>query len=210
MNREQLVTFSINAARFADALLPVMEQYKITGDRACMFVAQLAHESAEFTRTVENLNYSAEGLRRTFARYFPDETIARQYHRQPEKIANRVYAGRIGNGAEGSGDGWRFRGRGLIQITGRENYRVCSIAIYGDDRLLTEPQLLEQASGACASAGWFWNSRDLNVLADAGRFEDVTRRINGGLNGLEDRKHLLARARTIAGIKPSGGSKGAI
>ncbi len=114
--------------------------------------------------------------------------------RQPERIAARVYANRLGNGNEASGDGWKFRGRGLIQVTGKDNYRQCSHDLYGDDRLVTNPAQLEQPPGAAGSAGWFWASRELNRLADAGDFEGLTRRINGGLNGIEDRRRWLERA----------------
>lgn len=198
MNREQLVKFSVSAARFADPLLATMAQYKIsTPERACMFIAQVAHESGDFKYVAENLNYSADALLRVFPKYFPSRALAEQYARQPEKIASRVYAGRMGNGPEESGDGWRFRGHGLIQVTGKDNHRQCSVALFGDDRLLREPELLMQPAHAAASAGWFWQSRELNALADADRFEDITRKINGGLNGQEDRVRLLEKARAI-------------
>lgn len=165
------------------------ERYEIlTKERASMFLAQVAHESDSFRRTVENLNYSALGLRRTFGRYFPTDETAQEFARQPEKIANRVYANRLGNGDESSGDGWKYRGRGLIQLTGKDNVRAFSLAYFGDERLVEDPSPLEEPYLAANSAGWFWKSKGLNELADALQFEEVTKRINGGLNGLADRQ----------------------
>lgn len=140
---------------------------------------------------VENLNYSADALRRTWpSRFMPE--LAMQVSRQPERIANIVYGGRMGNVEPG--DGWKYRGRGLIQITGRDNYAACSKALFGDDRLLRNPELLEQPEWACMSAAWFWDSRGLNSLADKGDIVGITKKINGGTNGLEDRKALYDKA----------------
>jgi putative chitinase len=150
-----------------------------------MFLAQVAHESANFRATVENFNYSAEGLRKTFGKYF-DETSALDYARDPERIANRAYANRMGNGDEASGDGWRFRGRGLIQLTGRTNYALYSLQ--NANNAIMEPESVGRIELASDSAGWFWSTNRLNQLSDTGDIRAVTRRVNGGFNGLDDRQ----------------------
>lgn len=163
-----------------------------TVDRMAAFLAQCAHESALFKRTVENLNYSEAGLQATFKTHFSASECAAYAHR-PEMIANRAYANRGGNRDEASGDGWAFRGRGLIQVTGRDNYHACSIALYGDDRLLRQSELLEQPEGAVRSAAWFWQSHGLNELADrasAASFCAMTKKINGGYSELDKRQAL--------------------
>jgi putative chitinase len=155
--------------------------------RIAAFLAQTAHESGGFTAVKENLNYGAKGLMGTFKKYFPNEEIAKQYERQPEKIANRVYANRMKNGDEASGDGFKFRGRGLIQLTGRDNYTRFAKA---SDMTLDEVvAYLETPAGAVASAGWFWDVNKLNIYCDKDDFVGLTRRINGGTIGLADRKH---------------------
>ncbi len=208
MKRDQLVTLSDHVVAFVPFMLARYEAAELTTNlRWAHFLAQTAHESGGFLRVLENLNYSAVGLRATFPKYFKTDTDAALYARQPERIANRVYASRIGNGPEESGDGWKYRGRGLIQVTGRDNYRACSVTVYADDRLLTQPELLERPDGAVASACWYWHSRSLNVPADKDDLEAVTRKINGGLTGLEDRRHWLARAKVVLGLStasPSG------
>ncbi|WP_325927410.1 glycoside hydrolase family 19 protein [Pseudomonas mosselii] len=165
----------------------------VTRLRIAAFLAQIGHESGQLRSLTENLNYSAEALVRTWPSRFTAQT-AGVYARKPERIANRVYEGRMGNGPEPSGDGWRYRGRGVLQVTGRDNYRACSEALFSDSRLLNAPELLEHPVYAALSAGWFWQSRGLNALADAGEFLAITKRINGGINGLEDREQLYARA----------------
>lgn len=166
----------------------------VTRPRVAAFLAQAAHESAELTRLEENLNYSAEGLQRTWPKRFTPD-LAQTYARRPEAIANHVYAERMGNGDEASGDGWRYRGRGIFQLTGRANYRDCSIAIAADaDTLLVNPELLAAPQYACQSAGWFWASRGLSELAERGGFEEITRKINGGLTGLAERVGYWNRA----------------
>jgi len=161
-------------------------------NRAAGFVAQIAHESGEFNFVKENLNYGAAGLMNTFKKYFPDQEIANQYQRQPEKIANRVYANRMGNGDEDSGDGYRFCGRGLIQLTGRNNYTKFAndLGISVEDTVA----YLETPAGAVSSAGWFWDQNNLNQYCDSGDFVMLTKRINGGTIGIEDRqeKYKLA------------------
>jgi putative chitinase len=170
---------------FHEDLNEAMEEFEInTPRRMAAFLAQCAHESGNFRTVRENLNYSADGLKKIFPKYFKDRD-ASQYHRQPEKIANVVYSGRMGNGDEASGDGWRFCGRGLIQLTGKTNYEHCGEALEVD--VVGDPKWLETPEGASWSAAWFWDSRDLNDLADAGDIKMITKRINGGFIGLEDR-----------------------
>ena len=179
------------AAENIDKYLPWLNMTMVRNDintpvRQAMFLSQVAHESGNMRTVVENLNYSVQGLRSVFSKYFPNDEIAAQYARQPEKIANRVYANRMGNGDEASGDGWKYRGRGLIQLTGKNNY--VSFSMQADNNALLEPQLVAEPELAADSAGWFWSTNQLNQLADTGDVRAVTRRINGGFNGLADRE----------------------
>lgn len=151
------------------------------------FLAQIAHESSGFNAILENLNYSKEGLRRIFGKYFPTDEMAASYARKPEMIANRVYSNRMKNGDEASGDGFKFRGRGLIQLTGRDNYTKFAEAL--DMSIEDTIIYLETPNGAVASAGWFWDNNKLNQYCDRDDFITLTKRINGGTIGLEDRKH---------------------
>jgi len=170
------------------ALAAAMKEFEIDSPkRIAMFLAQCAHESAYFGTTRENLNYSADGLKKIFPKYFKDRD-AQDYHRQPEKIANVVYSGRMGNGDEDSGDGWRYCGRGFIQLTGKSNYDACGKALGVD--LSENPQYLETPEGAARSAAWFWKKNGLNQFADAGDIKGATKRINGGFIGLEDRTEI--------------------
>jgi putative chitinase len=164
-------------------------------NRQAAFIAQCAHESANFCRLTENLNYSAEGLTKTFKKYFPDIESTKNYARMPEKIANKVYANRMGNGPESSGDGWKYKGRGVIQLTGKLNYMKCGQSIGVD--LLASPMYLESIPGAVKSAYWFWNSNGLNSFADKEDIQGMTKKINGGLNGLHEREEIYARAKKI-------------
>ena len=157
--------------------------------RKAHFLAQVAHESGGLKYSAENLNYSAQGLRSVFGKYFKTNDIAALYARKPEKIANRVYADRMGNGNEASGDGWKFRGRGLIQLTGKDNYQQFA-KDYGID-CVNNPDLLLDPQFALASACWFWQKRNLNTFADKDDIVMVTKRINGGVNGLNDRQQYL-------------------
>ena len=172
--------------------------------RLAAWLATIAHESARLTRTVENLNYSAQGLARTWpARYAdmigqPNATAQRIAH-GPEDIANLTYAGRLGNGSADSGDGWRYRGRGLIQITGRANYARSGAALGVD--LIAHPEQLETPFLAALSAAEWWHRHGCNSLADTGDLAAVTRRVNGGLTGLDDRLKLYAAALTYMGAK---------
>ena len=155
--------------------------------RLAAFLAQVAHESGGFNFTKENLNYGAKALQTVFKKYYPTEKDALVHERKPEQIANKVYASRMGNGDEKSGDGWNYRGRGLIQLTGKENYTKFAESI---KKPLTETiTYIETAEGAVESAAWFWSKNKLNELCDKDDFITLTKRINGGTNGLEDRKH---------------------
>lgn len=181
------------AAEVCPALAEAMLAYKInTRQRQSAFLAQVAHESAMFTRRTENLNYSAERLLAVFPRYFPTAELAARFGRKPELIANRVYANRMGNGGEASGDGYRYRGRGFIQLTGKSNYAECGKALKVD--LVASPELLESVGMAAVSAAWFWSRRGCNELADAMRFADISKVINGGKIGADERLALFNRA----------------
>jgi len=174
---------------FVEPLNTVAEYYEMFENprRVAGFLAQIAHESGGFNAVVENLNYSAKGLMGTFKKYFPNEELAKQYERKPEMIANRVYANRMGNGDEASGEGWYFRGRGIIQITGKNNYTKCSQSLFESNVLVENPDLLLETEYAIHSACWFWSAARLNELADIGDMKTMTKRINGGYIGLEDR-----------------------
>jgi putative chitinase len=163
--------------------------------RQACFIGQCAHESGNFKTLQENLNYSAEGLMRTWPSRFSTKEIADQYARQPAKIAGKVYNGRLGNTSEEEAS--MYLGRGLIQLTGRENYANCGTALGID--LIGNPNLLIEPKYAALSAGWFWNKKGLNGLADTSDFETMTKRINGGLIGLDDRKVKIAKALTVLG-----------
>ncbi|WP_248767762.1 glycoside hydrolase family 19 protein [Pseudomonas sp. MWU12-2345] len=201
ITQQQLLQILPNAGDqagvFVPALNTAMNAYQIvTMQRVAAFLAQAGHESGQLRSVVENLNYGAQALLATWpSRFTP--ALAAQVARQPEQIANIVYASRMDNGDASSGDGWSYRGRGLIQITGRSNYRQCSLGLFGDERLLQQPELLEQPQWAAESAAWFWEQQGLNALADADQFNSITRKINGGLNGLEDRLQIWARARAV-------------
>jgi putative chitinase len=177
-----------------EALSQLLPDYDInTPQRIAAFIAQCAHESAGFKFLKENLNYRAESLMRVWPRYFPNIEIARQYAHKQEKIANRAYANRMGNGNEASGDGWKFCGRGLIQLTGRNNYESFAESI--ETPVEEIPEYLATFEGAAQSACWFWETNNLNKWADQGEMVTLTKKINGGTLGLEDRikhyKHAL-------------------
>jgi putative chitinase len=160
--------------------------------RLAHFLAQCGHESGGFKVTQENLNYSAKGLMGIFKKYFPTQQLAEAYQRQPQKIANKVYASRMDNGSEASGDGFKFRGRGYIQLTGRANYTAFGKAINED--IANNPDVVS-GKYALLSAAWFWSKNGLNTLADGGASDQVvtsiTKRVNGGTIGLPDRiKHF--------------------
>jgi len=161
----------------------------VTPARVAGFISQCQHESADFTVLTENLNYGAKGLMTIFKKYYPDEALAKAHERKPELIANRVYGGRMGNGPESSGDGYKFRGRGLVQLTGRANYTQCSRDLFGDDCLVDDPDLLLNPEWAILSACWFWHRNKLNDICDRGDVVLLSKRINGGTIGLADRIH---------------------
>ena len=182
--------------RYGDDLRRELPAQRIdTPLRLAHFIAQVAHESAMFRRVVENMNYSAEGLCAVFPRHF-DRATAQAYARKPRAIGNRAYANRLGNGDESSGDGFRYRGRGLIQLTGRANYRAFGKWLGVD--VVAAPELVSERY-AVASAVYFWTTRKLNAIADRDDLNAVTRAINGGLNGLDDRLRLLEQARAALG-----------
>lgn len=179
----------------ADALNAQLENGGINSNKRLRhFLAQCAHESAGFTRFRENLKYSKEGLRKTFAKYF-DAKTAHEYARKEEKIANRVYANRLGNGDEDSGDGWRYRGRGIIQLTGRSNYKTFGQKVGAD--LEAHPEEAETPAVAVKIALAYWNDRHLSEKADSDDVVGITKGINGGTIGLEERKALLEKAKKI-------------
>ena len=158
-----------------------------TKERVNMFSAQCGHESGGFSRFTEGLNYSAKGLRATFPKYFSDDATAIKYERQREKIANRVYANRMGNGPESSGDGWKYRGKSAIQLTGKSNYEAFTKDTGID--IVTNPEIInEDLSLIIKISIWFWNKNNLNKFADDKDILGATKKINGGTNGLEDRK----------------------
>ena len=184
----QLIPKVKNFDEWYNNLLNILPEYDIdTPKRVAAFMAQCGHESGGFTVMQENLNYSAKGLVGTFKKYFPTETEAKLYERRPEMIANRVYANRMGNGDEASGEGWYFRGRGIVQITGKNNYTKCSQSLFESNVLVENPDLLLETEYAIHSACWFWSAARLNELADIGDMKTMTKRINGGYIGLEDR-----------------------
>lgn len=199
---EQLLAINSNenpemCKHYIDALNKILPEYKInTKLRLCHFLAQILHESGNLKYKSENLNYSAKALRFVFPKYFKTDEIANQYARKPEKIANRVYANRMGNGDEASGDGWLRRGRGLIQLTGTDNYKACTKALNID--LMKNPDLIISNAEICIkTACWFWNSKKLNELADKDDIKSITKRINGGYNGLDDRNSILKKAKSV-------------
>lgn len=193
MTAEQLQSLGIDP-KWLEPLENTFEKYDIsTPKRQAAFIGQCAHESGNFKVLQENLNYSAEGLMKTWPSRFPTKEIADQYARQPAKIAGKVYNGRLGNTSEE--EAAKYLGRGLIQLTGKENYGNCGSGIGVD--LIGSPDRLLDPKYAALSAGWFWNRKQLNLLADSGDIETMTKRINGGLIGLDDRKAKIAKALSV-------------
>ena len=178
---------------WTEALNKILPDYDIsTPQRVAAFIAQAGHESGNFTALHENLNYRPETLRKVFPKYFPDDATAAQFAHNPEMIANRVYANRMGNGDEASGDGFRYCGRGLIQLTGKSNYQAFADSIQTPVEQI--PDFLQTFEGAVQSACWFWENNNLNQYADNGDFVTMTKRINGGTIGLDDRQHRYLQA----------------
>ena len=182
-----------------EAISEILPEYEITTpQRVAAFLAQCAHESGGFVFLKENLNYKAASLRRVFPKYFPDDAIAARYAGKAEMIANRVYANRMGNGDEASGDGWRYCGRGLIQLTGKNNYTFFAGSL--DIPVEEASEYLQTFEGAVQSACFFWEQNKLNQWADAGDILTLTKRINGGVIGLEDRVKHYNHALHIFGV----------
>jgi putative chitinase len=181
--------------KWEEPLQAAFDKYDInTPKRQAAFIGQCAHESANFKILQENLNYSAEGLMKTWPSRFPTKEVADQYARQPTKIAGKVYNGRMGNTSEE--EAAKYFGRGLIQLTGKDNYERCGLAIGID--LLSNPDLLLDPRYAALSAAWFWNKHGLNELADGQEHGQITKRINGGTLGLDDR--LVKTTKALAAL----------
>jgi putative chitinase len=187
---KKILTGAPHVDQWFKAINAILPDYEIdTPERVACWLGQTAHESGNYRALRENLNYSAQGLNGIFKKYFPTVESAQPYARSPEKIANRVYASRMGNGNEASGDGWKYRGRGLIQLTGKDNYSWFAASI--EESVDETIKFLETYEGAVQSACWFWETNNLNALADKMDVKMLTRRINGGFIGLEDRiKHI--------------------
>jgi putative chitinase len=187
--------------QWCTALNQLLPDYGIdTPQRVAAFLAQCAHESGNFVFLKENLNYRAASLRKIFPKYFPNDQLAEQYAGRPNKaeaIANRIYANRMGNGPEESGDGFRYCGRGLIQLTGRNNYEAFADSIESTPEEVSE--YLQTFEGAVQSACWFWETNNLNQFADTDDIKTMTRRINGGFIGLEDRIKHYEHAKHVFG-----------
>lgn len=200
--KEQLYLINDNLNKkecdyYYEALQTLLIQYSIdTPLRIAHFLAQILHESGHFKYNKENLNYSAKALRSVFGKYFKTDKEAEEYARKPEKIANRVYANRMGNGNEASGDGWKYAGKGLIQLTGKANYTECGTSLGLD--LISCPEAIITSPDTCVeTACWFWNKHNLNLLADRDDITAITKKINGGLTNLKDREAILKIAKQI-------------
>jgi len=202
MTVEQLVSAGLapqaKAEEVIGALNAACAQFDIsTPLRVAGFLSQICQESDRFRLTVENLNYSAQGLLATFPKRVTPEQ-AQQLAHHPEAIGNHIYCNRIGNGPESSGDGYRFRGRGYIQLTGRDNYAAFGKSINHD--VTTTPDLVAEPCWAALSAAWFWQTHGLNELADTGDIVAITKRVNGGILGLDGRKKYYEAAKQMLGI----------
>ena len=196
---EQIIGKNPNAEHWFEALCEILPDYEInTPPRVAAFLAQCAHESGGFRAIKENLNYKAASLTKVWPKYFPNMDVANAYAQQPEKIANRAYANRMGNGPEESGDGFKFCGRGLIQLTGKDNYSRYAQAT--EQSLDEASEHLTTFEGCVQSAAWFWEANNLNQFADSGDILTMTKRINGGTLGLEDRqKHYHHALQVLQG-----------
>jgi putative chitinase len=196
----------VNSKIPPEIIAPLLEKYSInTINRISHFFSQVMHESIGLTATEENLNYSAAALLETFPKYFKDKATASAYARQPQKIANRVYANRMGNGNETSGDGWKYKGRGYLQITGKDNYTALSKGLNFD--FVNNPDQLKQHNYALESAMWWWNNHNLNNLADQtnaadNKVKQITKVVNGGYIGLDDRLNRFNKIMKILTTNP--------
>lgn len=199
---KQLLPKNPYVDQWYDAISQILPDYEInTPQRIAAFIAQCSHESGGFTALKENLNYKWETLRRLFPKYFTTDDLAKAYanmSNKQEAIANRIYASRMGNGPEDSGDGYRFCGRGLIQLTGRDNYTFFAGSL--DISVEEASEYLGTFEGAAQSACWFWETNSLNKWADTGDIKELTRRINGGYIGLEDRIKHYEHALHVLGV----------
>lgn len=197
MNEQQLQALGIDA-KWLKPLNDTFAKYGMdTAVRQAAFIGQCGHESNSFKTLEEGLNYSAARLMAVWPSRFPSLEVANQYANNPEKLANKVYGGRADLGNTEDGDGFKFHGRGLVQLTGRSNVTVCGEAL--GQPFAEHPELLLEPEWACMSAGWFWNKKGLNALADSESWELMTKRINGGLNGLSDRIERIHKAMDILG-----------
>lgn len=195
VNADQLAKLHIGA-EWVDALNETFSRFNITtNNQKAMFIGQCSHECGNFRILEENLNYRAATLMKLWPKRFPTQEIANAYDRNPKKIANMVYASRMGNRDESSGDGYRFRGRGCIQLTGHANYFHCGKALGVD--FVANPDLVSTPKYASLSAGWFWSTHNCNAPADALDFAKVTKIINGGLIGLADREKHVREALSV-------------
>ena len=196
MTNEQLQALGIDA-KWLQPLNDTFAKYGIdTPKRQAAFIGQCGHESNSFKVLEENLHYSAQALMRVWPSRF-DVATAEKYANNPEMIANKVYGGRADLGNTQDGDGWLFHGRGVIQLTGRSNYQVCGDAL--GQPFTTQPELLLEPEWACMSAGWFWNKKGLNALAESEDWTTMTKRINGGTLGLDDRINRIHKAMDVLG-----------
>ena len=198
MTSEQLAKLGINPD-WLPWLQKTCDRYSINNvNRQSAFLGQCMHESNSFKVLQENLHYSANGLKSIWGSRVPTNEIADKYANHPDLIANKVYANRMGNGDEESGDGWKYRGRGVIQCTGKDLYKTLSNALNID--LISDPDMLLEMPYASMSAGWVWNKKGLNDLADQNNYEttkEMTKRINGGFNGLDDRIIKIEQAKKV-------------
>ena len=198
MNNDQLVALGLDQ-KWLEPLHETFEKYDISNPlRQAAFIGQCQHESNNFKTLEEGLNYSATRLMAVWPSRFPSLDVANQYANNPEKLANKVYGGRADLGNTEDGDGWKFHGRGVIQLTGRSNYQVCGDAL--SQPFTSQPSLLLEPEWACMSAGWFFNKKGLNALADQEDWTTMTKRINGGTLGLDDRINRIHKAMDILKI----------
>jgi putative chitinase len=189
---EQLTKLKINPA-LAQVFNDTFDRWGISSvKQQAAFIGQCGHECGNFTKLEENLNYAADRLMKIWPKRFPTMEVAQPYHRNPRKIANKVYSNRMGNRDEASDDGWRFRGSGWLQLTGHDNFFHAGKALGVD--LVMKPDLVRTPEYAALTAGWFWSTQKLNGLAEYGHYEQLTKKINGGTIGLADRIHHTEQA----------------
>jgi putative chitinase len=197
LNSDQLTRLHIGT-QWVEPLNETFERFNInTPKQQAAFIGQCSHECGNFTKLEEGLSYAADRLMKIWPRRFPNMEIAQQYARNPKALANNVYANRMGNRDEASGDGYRFRGRGCIQTTGHSAYFHAGQALGAD--FVMQPDLVAMPKYAALTAGFFWNTHKLNAFADSQDYVTMTKRINGGTIGLEDRKAHIAQALAVLG-----------